>query len=111
MAPDISSAAIVRRAIRDRIEDAYLEVACIGTSSRFESPDARQRQAIIERTKRLVELASDVGCRRIRVFGNNIPPDVRRDDCLTYVGESLRALGEFADPYGVADGLINSIIV
>lgn len=90
-----------RREIRDRIEDAYLEVACIGTSSRFESPDPAQRQAMIDRTKQYVELAADVGCRRIRVFGNIIPEGVRRDDCVRYVGDSLRTVGEFAGPFGV----------
>lgn len=90
-----------RREIRDRLEDAYLEAAGIGTSSRFESPDPAQRQVVIDRTRRYVELASDLGCRRIRVFGNIIPEGVRRDDCVKYVGESLRALGEFAQPFGV----------
>lgn len=54
-----------RRRIRDQIEDAYLEVACIGTSSRFESPDPAERRAMIDRTKQFVELASDLGCPRI----------------------------------------------
>jgi sugar phosphate isomerase/epimerase len=90
-----------RRAIRDRIEDAYLEAACIGTGSRFDSPDPAERSAVIERTKRFVELASDLGCPRIRVFGNDIPNDVPRDDCVKYVGESLRMLGEFAGPFGL----------
>jgi len=90
-----------RREIRDRIEDAYLEVACLGTGARFESPDPTQRQVQIDQTRRYVELAADVGCRRVRVFGNVIPPGVRRDDCIAYVGESLHALGEFAAPRGV----------
>jgi sugar phosphate isomerase/epimerase len=90
-----------RRAIRDRIEDAYLEAVCIGTGCRFESPDPSQRQAMIDRTKRFVELASDIGCGRVRVFGNNIPEGVRRDECVAYVAESLRTLGEFAEPLRV----------
>lgn len=90
-----------RREIRDRVEDAFLEVACLGTSSRFESPDHAERQAVIERTKGFVELAADLGCKRIRVFGNNIPKEVARDECVRYVGESLRQLGEFSEPFGV----------
>jgi sugar phosphate isomerase/epimerase len=90
-----------RREIRDRIADAYLDVACIGTSSRFESPDSNQRQTMIDHTKHLVELARDLDCKRIRVFGNNFPRDVERDACVSYVGESLRALAEFAEPHGV----------
>lgn len=90
-----------RRAIRDQIEDAYLDVACIGTGSRFDSPDPAKRQEVVERTKRYVELAADLGCRRIRVFGNDVPAGVARHDCTRYVGESLRTLGEFAEPLGV----------
>jgi sugar phosphate isomerase/epimerase len=56
---------------------------------------------MIDRTKRFVELAHDVGSRRVRVFGNNIPTGVRRDECVQYVAESLRGLGEFASEYGV----------
>lgn len=98
---ELERTAAERREIRDRIEDAYLEAVGIGTGSRFESPDPAQRQAIIERTKRYVELAADIGCTRVRVFGNIIPAGVQRDTCVTYVGESLRTLGEFAEPYGV----------
>lgn len=90
-----------RREIRNRFEDAYLEVAGLGTSSRFEYPDPAERQKVIERTKRYVELAADLGAKRIRVFGNDIPASIRRDDCVRYVGESLAKLGEFAEPYGV----------
>ncbi|HEV8638949.1 MAG TPA: sugar phosphate isomerase/epimerase family protein [Chloroflexota bacterium] len=90
-----------RREVRDRVEDAYLEIACLGTGHRFESPDGRQRRAQVEATKRYVELAADVGCARVRVFGNDMPSDLARDEVVQYVGESLRELGEFADPFGV----------
>jgi len=90
-----------RREIRSRIEDAYLEVAGVGTGCRYDSPDPAQRQAMIERTRRYVELATDLGARRVRVFGNDIPAGVSRGECVRYVGESLRLLGEFAEPYGV----------
>ena len=90
-----------RRQVRDRVEDAYLEIACIGTGSRFESPDQASRQEQVDRVKQFVELASDVGCQRVRVFGNDMPAGVRRDEVVRYVGASLRELGEFAQPFGV----------
>lgn len=92
---------IERRAIRDRIEDAYLEIACIGTGLRYESPDRVVREAQIEQTKRYVELAADLGSRRVRVFGNNLPAEVPRAECVGYVADALRVLGEFAEPHGV----------
>ena len=90
-----------RREVRDRVEDAYLEIACIGTGHRYEAPDGRQRRAQIEATKRYVELAGDLGCTRVRVFGNDLPSGAERDQVIKYVGESLHELGEFADPFGV----------
>ena len=38
----------------------------------------------------------------MRVFGNDMPAGVPHDACAHYVGDSLRALGEFATPHGVA---------
>lgn len=98
---ELELSAAERRAVRDRFEDAYIEVVGIGTSSRFESPDPDKRKEMIERTKRYVELASDLGAERIRVFGNDIPAGVNRSDCVQWVGESLAVLGEFAEPHGV----------
>lgn len=98
---ELARTASERRQIRDRLEDAYLEAVGIGTGCRYESPDPATRRAQIEQTKRFVELAAEVGSTRVRVFGNNLPDGVRRDDCVAYVGESLRTLGEFSEPFGV----------
>lgn len=90
-----------RKEIREQIEDACLEVAGLGTGSRLDWPDRDKRAEVVEHLKQYVELAADLGCGRIRVFGNNIPPGVERRDCINYVAESLRELGEFAQPAGV----------
>jgi sugar phosphate isomerase/epimerase len=93
-----------RRVIRNQLQDAYLAVAALGTGSRFDTPDARQRHDVVEQTKRYIELAAEVGSGRIRVFGNDMPkgdaaPD--RAEVLRYVGEALHELGVFAEPFGV----------
>jgi sugar phosphate isomerase/epimerase len=98
---ELALSAAERRQVRDRLEDAYLEAVCIGTGCRYESPNPSERLAQIDQTKRFIELAAEVGSTRVRVFGNNLPVGVRRDDCIAYVGESLRELGEFAEPIGV----------
>lgn len=99
--PELESSSQDRRRIREEVAAAGLEIACLGTSSSFDAPDPNQRQAVIEHTKRLIELAADVNCQRIRVFGDRLPKDIPPLDCARYVGESLRPLGEFADPLGV----------
>jgi len=83
------------------VEDGYLEIACIGTGNRFESPEPAQRREQVDRVKRFVELAADVGCTRVRVFGNDMPQGVERDRVVGYVAESLRELGEHAEGHGV----------
>jgi sugar phosphate isomerase/epimerase len=97
-----------RREVRERVEDAYLEVAGIGLSSRFDTPDANRRREVVDRTKRYVELAADLNCGRLRVFGNDMPkegpggdapPD--RETVIRYVGDALRELAEFAALHGV----------
>ncbi|MGH2352558.1 MAG: sugar phosphate isomerase/epimerase family protein [Chloroflexota bacterium] len=105
---ELEASAQARRDARQRIEDAYLEVACIGLSSRFDTPDAAKRREVVERTKRYVELAADVGCRRLRVFGNDMPKagvdgdePPPRETVAHYVGDALRELAEFAEPHRV----------
>lgn len=85
-----------RRELRHRIEQAGLSVSVLSTSQRFDSPDAGERASAVERSKRFVELADGLGATGIRVFGNDFPAGVPRDDVVRYVGESLRAIGEFA---------------
>jgi sugar phosphate isomerase/epimerase len=105
---DLETEPQARREIRDRVQDAYLEVACIGVSSRFETLDTTKRREIVDRTKRYNELAADVKCRRLRVVGNDMPkqgldgdapPD--RERVIHYVGDALRELAEFAEPHNV----------
>ena len=98
---ELERTAVERRRIREQIEDAYLEAVGIGTSCEFDSADPAVRKANVEKAKRYVELAADIGARRVRVFGNNLSAAPRREECVRYVGESLRTLGEFAEPLGV----------
>jgi sugar phosphate isomerase/epimerase len=99
----------LRREIRERIQDAYLEIACIGLSSRFDTPVDAKRREVIDRTKRYVELAAAVGCKRLRVFGNDMPKQgaeegsaaPERERVLTYVADALLELASFAEPHGV----------
>jgi sugar phosphate isomerase/epimerase len=90
-----------RRRIRTLLNGAGIEVACLSTGERFESPDPAVRQAAIEVTKQFVDLAADLGCGRIRVFGNDFPPRVPKPQVVQYVGESLRACGQYAEGRGV----------
>jgi sugar phosphate isomerase/epimerase len=97
--PEVSPAE--RRRIKALLDGAGLEVSCLSTGQRFESPDPKERQKVIERVKQFVDLAADLGCNSLRTFGNDFPPGVPRPDVVKYVGESLRACGEYAADKGV----------
>ena len=90
-----------RRRIKALLDGAGLEVSCLSTGQRFESPDPKERQTVIERVKQFVDLAADLGCKSLRTFGNDFPPGVPRPEVVKYVGESLRACGEYAADKGV----------
>jgi len=90
-----------RDEIKSRMAEFDLAVSCLSTSQRFDNPNKSERAKSIERSKQFIELARDIDCGRIRVFGNNFPPDVEKAEVIKYVGESLRELGEFAKPFNV----------
>lgn len=85
-----------RRELRHLITEAGLEVSVLSTGQRFDSPDPAIRAAAVERSKRYIELADALGAKGIRLFGNDFPDGVPRDEVIVYVGEALRAVGEFA---------------
>jgi len=92
---------IIRRKIRSKLGEMGLEIACLSTDQRFDSPVPSVRRAAVDRVKRFIDLAEDVECGRVRTFGNDFPPGVPKSDVIRYVGESLRACGDYAENKGV----------
>jgi sugar phosphate isomerase/epimerase len=90
-----------RAAIKARCEDAGMPIACIATGCRFESLDDAERQAEIDRAREFTDLAADVGCKRIRVFGNAFPQGADKQQVISNVGASLREIAEHSAPRGV----------
>jgi sugar phosphate isomerase/epimerase len=90
-----------RQAIKQACADAGIEVACLATGCRFHFPEPEKRAEQVALAKKYVELAADIGAPRIRVFGNDLPPDVEKRRVVGFVGNSLREIAEFAAPKGV----------
>lgn len=88
---------IVRRAFKD----SGVQICCLASSSRFSSADPSERRRVVEQTKAEIELAADLDCPYLRVFGGAIPKGVSMDDAKSYIADCLRELGEFAKPHGV----------
>jgi sugar phosphate isomerase/epimerase len=79
---------------RRRIAESGLEVACVDTSCRFDSPDNEERERWIEEGVRMAELARELGTPGIRVFGDRVPPGVEREIIRGWIAECLNALVE-----------------
>jgi sugar phosphate isomerase/epimerase len=90
-----------RRRVKTLLHEAGLEVSCLSTGQRYDAPDPSVRRRAIDRTKQFIDLAADLECGRIRVFGNDFPPGVDKNQVVQYVGESLRECGEYAEGKGV----------
>ena len=90
-----------RAAIRQRCEEAHVPIACLATSCMFEYPEAEKRREDIDRAKRYLDLAADIGAPRIRVFGNAFPAGITREQVVQNVGLALREIGEHGAERGV----------
>jgi sugar phosphate isomerase/epimerase len=87
-----------RKEVRSQFADCGLEISCLATSRTYSMADSAARAESVELTRRFIDLAADIGCRHIRVFGGGLPPDVQRPEAHRYVAEALRQCGEHAAP-------------
>jgi sugar phosphate isomerase/epimerase len=79
---------------RSRFADAGLAVCCLGTSCRFHDTDKKKLAENVDEGKRFMDLAAQLGCPVIRVFGNEVPKGASKKDTLAQIADGLRALGE-----------------
>jgi len=90
-----------RKEKRRIFEDKYLEVSCLNSQFELHNPDAGKRRKVVEDIGRMAELAGDLNCPFVRVFGNIIPEGLDARECVKYVGEGLGEAAELAAQYGV----------
>ncbi len=87
--------------VRRRFESSAVRLLSLGSACEFQSPDAAERSANVERTARFVELAHDLGCWGVKVRPNGLPEGVPRAVTVRRIGEALATCGEHAQGYGV----------
>ena len=88
-----------RKTVRMQFHDAGVAVACISTPCSFSNPAKCEAQ--VELAKRYIDLAADLGCRRIRVFGGEVPEGLQRDAAQASIITSLRSLAPHAQSRSV----------
>lgn len=76
-----------RPAIRAQVEDSGIAMCCIATSCQYSNPETLAQ--MVDDTRRAIDLAGDLGCPRLRVFGGMIPEGVSREQAFAQCVESL----------------------
>lgn len=89
-----------RRQIRQMFEQAGLQVACIMGYSRFTHDDPAKIEEDIANAIKFVEVAKDIGCPTLRVFGGNWSKE-GREVSLQRVVASLKKVVPHAERAGV----------
>lgn len=91
-----------RADVKKRFQDSPIELMGLGSAFDYHTPDQAKLRRDIEATKEYIVLAHDVGATGIKVRPNGIPEGVPKEKTLEQIGKSLREIGEFGEPYGVA---------
>lgn len=94
---DISPAA--RGAIRDAVAASGIALAALATSCRYANP--ADEESVSQTTRDHVNLARDLGCPRLRVFGGAFPDSMTRDAAITHCARVLTPLAAYAAERGV----------
>jgi sugar phosphate isomerase/epimerase len=86
---------------RRALTDHGLTIACVDTSCRFHSPDAREREVAIAEAERMSDIAAELGAPGIRVFGDTIQPGADRDSTRNWIAQSIREAADRTARKGV----------
>jgi len=89
-----------RQEVRKAFEDGGIDISCIATSLTFSTPDEAERRESVEKLRRYIELAHDVGSPCIRVFGGMQGKGQPLGVVMT-VADALASVGEEAQKAGV----------
>lgn len=88
-----------RRAIRQQVAAGKIALACLATSCKYADPQTVA--ANVAETQRCIDLAGDLGCPRLRVFGGALPTGVSREQGIELLAGALSQVAEQAQARGV----------
>jgi sugar phosphate isomerase/epimerase len=88
-------------ALRQRVEDAGLQVCLLRCAPDFTHPEPAARRQALDEMRRMVALAHGLGAAMIRVVAGQAHPSVARGAGVAWVGEGFRALLPEATAAGV----------
>jgi len=83
-----------RRAIKEQVTDSPVALACLATGCQYANP--AKTAEMIDETLRAIDLAADIGCSRLRVFGGQLPAGVSREQATGLLVDALSRVAERA---------------
>jgi sugar phosphate isomerase/epimerase len=86
---------------RRRLKDAGLATSMVLTSATIMIADAEKLEASLQLGENHIDIASDLECPYIRVFGGQMPPGISHAAAVRRAGERLHRLGDHAAQRGV----------
>ena len=96
---EISASASERTRIRDAARRVGIAYSCVATSRRYADP--AQAEESVAQTHDYIDLAADIGCSRIRVFGGPMGEGLSREEAVELVARSLSSVADHAAERGV----------
>ena len=96
---EVTADAARRAEIKQAVEAVGIALACLATSLRYADP--AQHQQVLAQTHERIDLAADVGCPRLRVFGGKLADGLERDAAIALVADALAAVAAHAAERGV----------
>jgi sugar phosphate isomerase/epimerase len=88
-----------RRQIRDEVARSGVVMCCITVSCKYADPSTAQQN--VDETHQYIDLAREVDCRRLRVFGGQYPQSVNDEQAMESLVNSLKAVADHAAEAGV----------
>ena len=83
------------------MEEKGLRFVDLGSSATLHFKDAATRQKNLDDGRRFIDLAQQINCPYIRVYGNNFPKEQDRNETMDLVITGLTELGNHAKASGV----------
>jgi len=88
-----------RERVRRTFEDSKVNLCCIASQGNFADPAKRDETVDLNRC--IIEMAGDLACPCIRIFGGKLPEEMSREQAVEEVAEALCGLTEEAEKAGV----------
>jgi sugar phosphate isomerase/epimerase len=86
---------------RRRLKEAGLETSMVLTSTAMMVPDEEELEGSLQNARSNIDIASDLECPCIRVYGGHMPGGISRAAAVRRAGDRLHRLGDYAAQRGV----------